>query len=105
LLLSDGVHDNFDPEHLGKTPRYVRREEKEERKREGVGGGKRGGDTRLIKLHRECRVEADGWAGADKDEAMSMKDLYRVRLLEDTLCGSTSYVTPPPIPLQQKKKT
>lgn len=56
FLVSDGVHDNFDPEHLGKTP-------------------------------RECMVPADMWAKADRDEAMSMKDLYRTRLLEDTLFG------------------
>ncbi len=37
-------------------------------------------------------VKADGWTKADRDEAMSMKDLYRARLLEDTLFGSNSYV-------------
>ena len=37
-------------------------------------------------------MEAEGWSGADKDEAMSMKDLYRTRLLEDILFGSSSYV-------------
>lgn len=56
LLLSDGIHDNFDPEHLGKSP-------------------------------RECRIPADTWAGSDRDEAMSIKDLFRARLLEDTLFG------------------
>lgn len=57
FLVSDGVHDNFDPEHLGKTP-------------------------------RECMVPAEGWAKADKEDAMSMKDIYRTRLFEDTLSGN-----------------
>jgi serine/threonine protein phosphatase PrpC len=64
LLLTDGVHDNLDPQHLGKKPRD---------------------------MPKSMNLEAvDDWADVSPDKAEAAKNIFRIAFLEKQVEGAAT---------------
>jgi len=66
ILVSDGVHDNFDPQHLGKLPRDLH---------EFVENG----------LHTSKDKDLNSWEELDVERVAKLKNRYRCKLLSNLL--------------------
>eukprot|EP01108_Squamamoeba_japonica_P001623 TRINITY_DN1703_c0_g1_i4.p1 TRINITY_DN1703_c0_g1~~TRINITY_DN1703_c0_g1_i4.p1 ORF type:complete len:420 (-),score=91.12 TRINITY_DN1703_c0_g1_i4:112-1371(-) len=62
LLMTDGVHDNLDPQHLGKKPRDMPKS--------------------------MCLGECDEWSQVDREKAEQAKNVFRIAFLEKQVEGA-----------------